>query len=136
EPAAARDLDHPLGLVDERQLGAELSDDPLCELALTTADLENASRPELGDRSEEDLPRVRAFRVRVDRLPCGEVRLVRILRADEVRVVKPTAHGSTIGLPGNPRGVDLPPSHAFTVAPTSANSPSSWINPAALRPST
>ena len=33
-----------------------------------------------------------------------------------------------------PRPGGLPPSQALTVAPTSANSPSSWIRPAALRP--
>ena len=42
---------------------------------------------------------------------------------------------STIGWPGMPRDGALPPSHAFTVAPTSANSPS-WMRPAAFRPST
>ena len=42
---------------------------------------------------------------------------------------------STIGWPGMPREGDLPPSQAFTVAPTSANSPS-WIRPAAFLPST
>ena len=36
--------------------------------------------------------------------------------------------------PGRRFPGDLPPSQAFTVEPTSANSPSSWIRPAALRP--
>ena len=43
--------------------------------------------------------------------------------------------GSTIGVPGIPRDGALPPSQAFAVAPTSANSPS-WTAPAAFRPST
>ena len=44
-------------------------------------------------------------------------------------------YGATMGCPGIPRDGALPPSQAFTVAPTSANSPS-WICPAAFRPST
>src|SRR6185312_9010491 len=43
-------------------------------------------------------------------------------------------HGSTIACPGVPRRGAFPPSQALTVAPTSANSPSSWIWPAAFRP--
>src|SRR4029077_13805037 len=46
-----------------------------------------------------------------------------------------TDHGARIGCPGIPRDGALPFSHAFTVAPTSANSPS-WTRPAAFRPAT
>ena len=42
-------------------------------------------------------------------------------------------HGCRIGVPGIPRPGALPPSHAFTVAPTSPNSPS-WTAPFAFRP--
>ena len=45
-------------------------------------------------------------------------------------------HGSRIASPGMPRPGFLPPSQALTVAPTSENTPSSWIRPAALRPCT
>jgi hypothetical protein len=44
-------------------------------------------------------------------------------------------YGLTIDCPGMPREGALPPSQAFTVAPTSANSPW-WTCPAAFRPST
>ena len=44
------------------------------------------------------------------------------------------AHDSTIGWPGMRRPGAFPPSQAFTVAPTSANSPS-WTRPAAFLPS-
>lgn len=43
-------------------------------------------------------------------------------------------HFSTIGLPGAPLPGCFAPSHAETVAPTSPNSPSSWIRPAAFFP--
>ena len=42
-------------------------------------------------------------------------------------------HGCRIGVPGMPRPGALPPSQAFTVAPTSPNSPS-WTAPCAFRP--
>src|SRR5439155_9635770 len=43
---------------------------------------------------------------------------------------------STIGRPGVPLAALDPPSHVFTVAPTSANSPSSWSRPPAFLPCT
>jgi hypothetical protein len=55
------------------------------------------------------------------------------LALDELRRVD--RHGVTIGCPGIPRRGALPPSHAFTVAPTSPNSPSCRA-PFAYRPST
>ena len=58
----------------------------------------------------------------VERAARLEVRLGRVLPGDRRRVVDP--HGSGIGAPGIPRLGALPPSQAFTVAPTSANSPS------------
>ena len=48
------------------------------------------------------------------------------LALDQLRGVD--RHGVTIGWPGIPRRGGLPPSQAFTVAPTSPNSPS-WIAP-------
>src|SRR6266540_3703825 len=44
------------------------------------------------------------------------------LALDQLRRVD--RHGVTMGCPGMPRRGGLPPSHAFTVAPTSPNSPS------------
>ena len=55
-------------------------------------------------------------------VPLREPLLARVLPLDDERVVE--LHGSMIGLPGMPRPGALPPSQAFTVAPTSANSPS------------
>ncbi len=127
------ELDHALGLVDGNHLGPELARHPLGELSLAAAHLEDTTRPSIPDRSEHDLARVGALSGRVRSLSRRQLRLVRVLLADELGIVEP--HGSTIGVPGIPRRGAFPPSHAFTVAPTSANSPS-WTWPAALRPST
>ena len=70
----------------------------------------------------------------------AEHQLVPLLRRQRAAVALPfdqlgrADHGWRIGSPGNPRPGRLPPSQAFTVAPTSANCPCSWIRPAALRP--
>ena len=67
--------------------------------------------------------------------PTPEARIVGVLGGDEGGIVE-AHHGSTIGRPGTPRGAGPPPSQTLTVAPTSANSPSSCTLPAAFRPST
>ena len=69
----------------------------------------------------------------VRRVALGQPFLARVLPGDDERVVE--LQGATIGCPGIPFDGALPPNHALTVAPTSANSPS-WMCPAALRPST
>src|SRR5262249_48162804 len=123
------------GLVDERERRVQLPRDALRELALAAPHFEYAARVALGDRLERELPCVRSLGIRVDRLARTEIRLVGVLLADECRIVQ-LRHGSTIGRPGTPRGALPAPSQALTVAPTSANSPSSWIAPAAFLPST
>ena len=50
-------------------------------------------------------------------------------------LIAPDQAGVTNGLPGRLRPGERPPSQAFTVAPTSAGSPS-WMRPAAFVPST
>ena len=85
-----------------------------------------------GDCPEGDLARVLGFSILGDRSTRFEPDLARVLGANDIRVVK--AHGSMIGVPGAPFPGCLAPSHAQIVAPTSPNSPSSWIRPAAFRP--
>ena len=115
-------------------LHVELARQALGELARPAADLEHAPRPHLGDRRERHVLGVRAL----DERPVGGVALrqpllARVLPRDDERVVE--LQGATIGCPGIPFDGALPPNHALTVAPTSANSPS-WMRPAAFRPST
>ena len=86
----------------------------------------------LGDRIERDLTRIRAFRVRVEGAASLEIRLGRVLSRDGGRVVDP--HRSTIGRPGAPLPGCFAPSQAQTVAPTSPNSPSSWMRPGGVLP--
>ncbi len=112
---------------------AELARHPLGELSFATPDLDDPARPSIPDCGEHNLTRVEPLSGRVRALSRGQSRLVRVLLADELGIVQP--HGSTIGVPGIPRRGAFPPSHAFTVAPTSANSPS-WTWPRAFRPST
>ena len=98
------------------------------------ADLEHPPRLGLGDRLERDLPRVGAGRRRCcAAIRAARPRLVRVLARGRARGSFERAHGSTIGCPGSRLPAALPPSQAFTVAPTSANSPS-WIRPAAFLP--
>jgi len=125
DAALPRQVDHPRGEVDRDHLGTGRAADPLRELAPAAADLEHSPRRCFDDRCDGRLARIPAG------LPghlCLDARpkacLVGVLGGDERRVVE-ADHGSTIGVPGTPRGDDLPPSHALTVAPTSANSPSS-----------
>jgi len=133
DAARTRQLDHARRLVESDDLGAELGLHTLRKLTLAAADLENPLRGDLDDRPEHDLTRVGARDVRVDSLSRGEPGLSRILLADKRRIVGRDRH-SSIGRPGSRLPGALPPSHEFTVAPTSANSPSSWILPAAFRP--
>jgi len=127
-----RQLDHPLGLVERDDLGARLFGDARRELAAPAPDLEHAERSDLRNGVEGDVPGVGAGRARPCRRADGEAGLVCVLVADELGVVE-RFQGSTIACPGIPRGGAFPPSQAFTVAPTSANSPS-WIRPAAFFP--
>ena len=104
-------------------LDAELRLHPLGELARPAADLEHTPRRHLGDHVERDVLAVRPL----DELPVrgvalGEPLLARVLPRDDQRVVE--LQGATIGCPGIPFDGALPPNHALTVAPTSANSPS------------
>jgi hypothetical protein len=133
DAAAARELDHPWRDVHGHHLCTELVMDPRRELARAAPHFQHATRRRLGDRVERHLRRVRAGREAIRRPPPLQAPLARVLRSDDAGVVE--RHGSTIGCPGIPRVGGLPPSHAFTVAPTSANSPS-WMRPPAFRPST
>ena len=54
DAAGARQLDHPLRLVDRDHVGAELRDDALGELAPAAADLQHAPWRDLCDRVERD----------------------------------------------------------------------------------
>jgi hypothetical protein len=129
-----RELDHARRDVDCAHVGAELLCETLRDLAGTAADVENPLRARFGSCSERELLRILAVDERAeDLVALHETLLARVLPANEQRVVE--LHALRIGWPGIPREGDLPPSHAFTVAPTSANSPS-WICPAALRPVT
>ena len=125
-------LDHPLGLVERDQLGARLRKDASRELAAPAADLEHAARPRFRHGAEGDFARVGAGRGLPGCRAHGETRFVGVLVANELGIVE-RSQGATIGCPGIPRGGGFPPSQAFTVAPTSANSPS-WIRPAAFFP--
>ena len=103
----------------------------LCELARTAADLEHGSRPEICDGLEQELESIRTVGPSIRSAAAHEPRLGRVFVANELRVVQ---RHSSMTRPGRRFPGDLPPSHAFTVAPTSPNSPSSWIRPAAFRP--
>mgnify|MGYP006316232205 CR=1 FL=1 len=131
--AGLRELHHSLRLIDRHNSGLQLSCHPLRELSLAAADLQDPLRADLGDCLEDDITRVLSLRRGMRPLSSSQPRLVRVLLTDDRRVVK--RHGSTIGAPGSPRTPDRPPSHLFTVAPTSPNSPS-CREPRAFRPST
>ena len=136
DPALRRELDHARRKVDRSDLRTGLARNPLGELTPAAAHLEDALRSGCDDSGNQRDARVVACAgTRIAGRAAAQARLVGVLGRDERGIVE-AAHGRTIGVPGTPRGADLPLSHAFTVAPTSANSPSSWIRPAALRPST
>ncbi len=70
-----------------------------------------------------------------DRLDLGELGHPSSLVAAGHETHNRAQNGVTKGLPGRLRPGDRPPSQAFTVAPTSAGSPS-WMRPEAFVPST
>lgn len=115
-------------------MAAKLSLDPLGELAEPAPDLEDTTRRDLGHRGNDHVFRVDSLaQLLLSPLAPPKAVLAGIFAPNEVRVVE--LHRSRKGVPGIPRGGDFPPSQAFTVAPTSANSPS-WIWPFAFLPST
>src|SRR5581483_4826684 len=133
DAAPAGELDHPLGLVEGDDPGVELPADPLGQLAVPAADLEYEVGLRLGDRLERDRVGIGpGRRGLLGGRPRREAALVGGLARDEARVVE-RAHASTIAWPGSRLPGALPPSQAFTVAPTSANSPS-WMRPFAFLP--
>jgi len=83
------------------------------------------------ERVLREAARVLAGDLVVERLPRRETVLGRVLLPDVPGIVE--GH-SSMTRPGSFLPGALPPSHAFTVAPTSENSPSSCTRPAALRP--
>src|SRR4029450_8529227 len=131
-PAPSSELHHPRRLVDRDHLGGRLPSQSFGELTFAAADLEDPLGLALDHRLEPHLAGARALRAAVRRLPGREPSLVRVLGADDCRIVHQC---SMIGLPGTPRGDALPPSHALTAAPTSENTPS-CVAPPAFRPST
>ena len=130
----ARQLNHPRRQVDGDEIEIALGKEELAELPHPAADLEHSTRRGRSDgRQQPSIDRIRSLAETCDGIAAHrEPRLRLVVPANQVGVVQ--LHGSTIGCPGMPRPGDLPPSQAFTVAPTSANSPPSWILPAALRP--
>jgi hypothetical protein len=62
DSSLARQLDHPRRDVEHRHAATHLSGDARRELARAAADLEDAFWPDLGDRLERELSRVRALR--------------------------------------------------------------------------
>ena len=130
EAAVARQLDHPRRNVDRPQIDAEIQYEPLGELAGAAADLEHPSRMSLLDGRDRDLVRALALDERAeDVVPPLESLLRRELARGRELDVEP--HRSTIAWPATPPDSNFPPSHALTVAPTSAGSPS-WMRPAAF----
>ena len=62
--------------------------------------------------------------LRVRQLLAVALLLNQLRGAESARCARRRVHCSTMGVPGMPREGAFPPSQAFTVAPTSANSPS------------
>ncbi len=135
-----RQMHHPRRRVDRDHLGPQLASESLGHRPYAAADLEHALRRRFEHGLEDHVPGIDTLdELVVDRIALVEPLLARELPAHEDRVVQPrplVTHGSTIGVPGIPRPGAAPPSHLFTVAPTSPNSPSSCTCPAAFRPST
>ena len=132
ETAFPGQLDHARGDVHGRHLGVELVAEPRCELTPAAADLEHALGGPLRNCRQRRIRRHGQSGALVDRPSGAQAVLGRVLPPNQRGIVQ--SQGSTIGCPGSPRLGAFPPSQALTVAPTSANSPSSWILPAALRP--
>ena len=128
-----RELDHPFRDVDGDDLSAELVSDALGEPRRARSRPRARRRAAASSDGLERRPRERPGHRRTDTrraAPRSPASLAYSSR-DDCRVVEP--HGVRIGVPGIPRDGALPPSQAFTVAPTSANSPS-CVAPFALRP--
>jgi hypothetical protein len=133
-PALRRQRDHARREVDRLHVGAELAPEPLGELAGPAPGIQQPLGRALRDRGERDVLGVVALdELPVRRVALGLALLARVLPLDDQRAVQ--LQPSTIAWPGMPRDGAFPPSHALTVAPTSANSPP-WIRPAAFLPST
>ena len=131
DASLAREVDHVRRQVDGDDLGAGVARDPLRELAPAAADLEHPLGLRLHDRRDERHSRVRAGRRAGERRrPPPETGVIRVFARDERRVIEPgqpTAPPVRTARRSEPRECPCrargPPSHAFTVAPTSANSP-------------
>jgi hypothetical protein len=122
-PACRRQRDHAGREVDRVDVGTGLALHPRCELTRPAARVENATGLRLRDRLEGDVLGVHAIdEPAIRRVPLRLPLLARVLPLDDQRAVQ--LQGSTIGCPGMPLDGGFPPSHALTVAPTSANSPS------------
>ena len=120
-----------------RRSRVELRCDPLGQLALAAADLEDALRLGLSDRLERDVACVDgpADSARSPSAPRGRDSSA-YWRRTYLGIVRRGTPPSRLDdrLARHPlAAAALPPSHGFTVAPTSANSPS-WIRPAAFLP--
>ena len=84
-------LDHPLRLVEEGDVGAQLCLHPLGKLTLAAAHLEHVSRFERGEHPPDDHRRVLTLDVRPERLPRSQVRLAPVLLLDRGGV-RPARH--------------------------------------------
>src|SRR6188508_3599447 len=126
------EFDHARRDVDHHDFAPQLGRDSGRELSRPAADLQHACRRYLSDGVERKSAGVRPVRVLVERPSRLEVVLRRVLARDRLRVVD--LHRSTIARPGAPLPGCFAPSQADTVAPTSPNSPSSWMRPAAFFP--
>src|SRR5205085_12133535 len=112
-----------LRLVEADNVRVALAGDPLRDVPAAATGVEHAARRDLGDRLDAERQRIRALRPAVDGGARLQPPLVLVVLAGDVRVVELQAR-PTNAWPGMPRFGAFPPSHAFTVAPTSANSPS------------
>ncbi len=87
DTSGARELDHPLRLVDERHGCTQLALHPLGELALSAADLEHRPRLTLGEDAQEHDACVLALEVRPQTLTGLQVLFGRVLLADRDGIV-------------------------------------------------
>ena len=133
----SRQLDHSWRLVNSDDQRREFLRHASSKLALTTTNFQHRRRRDLCNSGKRKLACIGPGYIAVRALARSETHLRRVLHRDVRRIVRASDdsidHGVTIGVPGSlPLG--LPPSHAFTVAPTSPNSPFSRIRPAAFLP--
>ena len=106
--------------------------DALGGLSRSAADLEHAARRHFGHRRRTRAPAHRD-RSRIGRALRRPTRPRSVAYSSATTTWVVDLHGWRIGVPGMPRPGAFPPSQAFTVAPTSPNSPS-WTCPFAFRP--